>query len=264
MDSQHPTVRLMSNPNGPLAPRHSGRHVGVLMLHGFTSSPTPLRPWAAALANAGAQVVLPTLAGHGTRWQDLVEVSAGQWRDDVRRAIDELLTGVYGEPVDELVLAGLSMGGTLALDAAAHRPATHVLLVNPALRLKPLDALGGLLAPVLKHVVPTVAPIADDIAREGVSEHAYPRTPIAPVAELAALERAVRAELRRITARVTVFRSATDRVVPESSMRALRRGLSNTAQLNVHRLPRSYHVATLDHDDEFINFHSISALQETV
>ena len=47
--------------------------------------------------------------------------------------------------------------------------------------------------------------------------------------------------------RVGVYRSTVDHVVSESSMEALRRGLTN-APLEVVRLENSYHVATMDND----------------
>lgn len=256
--AQAPIQYLPPAADGVLAPSRSNRRIGVVMVHGFTSIPASLMPWATGLAEAGAAVSLPLLSGHGTRWQDMTRVSAGQWREDIRHAVDSM--EYLGKPVDEIVVAGLSMGGALALDAAAHRDVSHVLLVNPALRLKPLDAWGGALAPLLHQVIPSVAPIADDIARPGVSEGAYPRTPVAAVAELAALIRTVGAELESVTAPITVFRSDQDHVIPESSMRVLREGTSHAARYTEHRLADSFHVATLDYDADFIIEESVRAV----
>ena len=53
--------------------------------------------------------------------------------------------------------------------------------------------------------------------------------------------------LPRITAPVRVYRSAVDHVVSDSSIEALRRGLTH-APLELVRLENSYHVATMDND----------------
>ena len=53
--------------------------------------------------------------------------------------------------------------------------------------------------------------------------------------------------LPRITAPVRVYRSSVDHVVSDSSIAALRRGLTH-APLEVIRLENSYHVATMDND----------------
>lgn len=211
----------------------------VVVLHGFTSGPHSVRAWAEGLAAGGSEVVVPLLPGHGTDWRDLAATSAHALRSAVRAVVDaELARGV---PV---VVAGLSMGGALALDAAAHRRVAAVLVVNPALRFA--SALAPA-APLLRHVVPTVAPIANDVADPAADELAYPRTPVAGVAALGAIQRAARHGLGRITAPVTVFRSAQDAVVPAASHRTLLRGLRR-APVEVVGLPRSRHVATMDLD----------------
>ena len=50
---------------------HDGGDIGVLLVHGYTSTPQSMRGWAEHLAAAGYTVRLPRLPGHGTRWQDL-------------------------------------------------------------------------------------------------------------------------------------------------------------------------------------------------
>ncbi|MBD4563462.1 alpha/beta fold hydrolase, partial [Xanthomonas citri pv. citri] len=69
------------------------------------------------------------LPGHGTRWEDLAATGADEIRAAVRAVVD-LELARHGR----VVMAGISMGGALALDAAAHRPVAGVLVVNPALR----------------------------------------------------------------------------------------------------------------------------------
>ncbi|MDY6055580.1 alpha/beta hydrolase [Micrococcus sp.] len=235
--------------------RPAGADVAVLMLHGFTSGPACVRPWAEGLAAGGLRVHAPLLPGHGTRWQDLAATSAHTLRAAVRDELDALLADH-----EHVVVAGLSMGGALALDAAAHRPVRAVLVVNPALRFGHLLAPA---APLLKHVVASVSSIAGDVAAPGVREAAYERTPVAGVAELGRIQRATRRGLGRITAPVTVFRSAQDAVVPQASHRCLLRGL-DSAPVRVVPLPRSRHVATLDYDLPRIVAESLDAVAAAV
>lgn len=237
-------LRLM-----PAAPAR--RDHCVVLLHGFTSTPASVRAWAEGLAAGGSPVSVPLLPGHGTRWEDLAATGADEIRAAVRAVVD-LELARHGR----VVMAGISMGGALALDAAAHRPVAGVLVVNPALRFaSPLAPFAPLLAPF----VPTVAPIADDIADPTARERAYPRTPMAGVAAVGRIQRAARRALPRITAPVTVYRSARDAVVPASSHRTLVRGLRQ-APVEVVGLPRSRHVATLDYDLPLLIDHGRSAV----
>ncbi|HRO29405.1 MULTISPECIES: carboxylesterase [Micrococcaceae] len=234
--------------DGPLAASAGSGSTGVALFHGFTSGPVSVTGWARALASAGASVEVPLLPGHGTRWQDLRVVTAEEWRATARDTVDRLFARH-----DRVVVAGLSMGGALALDAAAHRSVSGVVVVNPGLRFASPAAP---LARVLKYAVRSVAPIANDAARPGVDEQAYPRTPVAAVQQVGALQAAARAGLPAITAPVLAFRSTTDRVVPHSSMAALARGLA-PGLLTVRPLYNSFHVATLDWDAGVIEDESV-------
>lgn len=242
-------------PTVPVEPAHRpldlppARGVGdraVVLVHGFTSGPHSVKQWAHGLAEHGSRVIVPLLPGHGTRWQDLNEVTAVQLRAAVREHVDRALAEHR-----HVVVAGLSMGGALALDAAAHRPVAGVAVVNPAL------AFGRRLAhaaPLLRWVVPSTTPIADDAAAP-ISEHAYERTPVGGVAELGRIQRAALRGLPKVTADVVSYWSPQDHVVPPTAQDRLRAGLRN-ARFEQVRLERSFHVATMDHDLPLLVEHS--------
>ncbi len=112
---------LLTNrrPKVPVLPgaepfRHEGGEVGVLLCHGFTGSPQSLRPWAEHLAERGLTVSLPLLPGHGTRWEDMQVTGWQDWYAEVDRELRALR-----ERCAQVFVAGLSMGGALALRLAA-------------------------------------------------------------------------------------------------------------------------------------------------
>ena len=228
-----------------------GGEVGVLVCHGFTGSPQSLRPWAQALAAEGYSVRLPRLPGHGTTWQEMNRTQWEDWLACAESAFAELV-----RTCDRVFVAGLSMGGALAL-RIAERQAPHVAglaLVNPCVTLGDprLVAL-----PVLKHVLASMPGIASDIAHPDVTELAYDRTP------LKALHSFVRAfpdivrDLPQVTQPLLLMRSAVDHVVPAKSSQLV---LSRVSSKDVTEivLERSFHVATLDHDADVIEQESIA------
>ena len=95
---------------------HAGGSTGVLLCHGFTSTPQSMRPWADYLVNAGLTVSLPRLPGHGTTWQELGRTRWEDWYGEVDRAYEEL----RGQ-ASEVFVMGLSIGGCLALRLAELR-----------------------------------------------------------------------------------------------------------------------------------------------
>ncbi|WP_372699366.1 alpha/beta hydrolase [Arthrobacter sp. JSM 101049] len=226
--------------------RVRGRNgAAVLLIHGFTSGPRSMRPWADALLAAGYTVSLPVLPGHGTRWEDLAATGHTAWTAAVEDEFDALAATHH-----RVFVAGLSMGGTLALHLGIVRAPAGIVLVNPALSMADRTAV---LAGAIKRFVASVPAIANDIARPGQDEGAYPRTPVAAVHELRRLIGATRRRLDEVRAPVLAYRSLTDHVVSEPGLDALRRELvgmhpCGLPRLQLRFLERSYHVATLDYD----------------
>ncbi|MFI9174398.1 alpha/beta hydrolase [Streptomyces lincolnensis] len=231
--------------------RHEGGEVGVLLCHGFTGSPQSLRPWAEHLAARGLTVSLPLLPGHGTRWEDMQLTGWQDWYAEVDRELR-----VLGERCARVFVAGLSMGGTLALRLAAkHGDAVSgVVVVNPANRMHGLAAHA---LPVVHHLVRSTPGIASDIAKEGRVELGYERVPLRAAHSLRTFFRLVDGELPQVTQPLLVLRSAVDHVVPAAdSARVLSRVSSTDVQEIV--LEQSYHVATLDHDADRIFAESLA------
>ncbi|MFI7386850.1 alpha/beta hydrolase [Streptomyces sp. NPDC049813] len=225
--------------------RHEGGEVGVLLCHGFTGSPQSLRPWAAYLAGRGLTVSLPLLPGHGTRWEDLAVTGWQDWYAEVDRALRELT-----DRCTQVFVAGLSMGGALALRLAAHHGdrVAGLVLVNPGIKVHGLAAHA---LPVARHVVRTVPGVADDIAKEGAHELGYARVPLHAAHQLRRFFRLVDRDLPQVTQPVTVLHSPQDHVVPPAdSARVLSR--ISSRDVTEILLEQSYHVATLDHDADRI------------
>lgn len=235
--------------------------VGVVLCHGFTGSPASMRPWADALAAAGHTVRLPLLPGHGTRWTDLNETTFDDWLASVTAAVQEL----HGR-CRAVVVAGLSMGGTLALRVAQLHGdrIAGLVLVNPSVMTTRVDAkFGGLLRallPVVLKVMPSRLGIVDDIRRPGVVEGGYDRLPVAAGLSLQAAWKVVRRDLPRVTVPVLLLHSAVDHVVePENAAIVLAEISSKDVREVV--LNNSYHVATLDHDAPLIESESLRFIE---
>jgi esterase/lipase len=228
---------------------------GVLLVHGFTGTPMSMRPWGEHLAASGFTVRCPLLPGHGTSWQDANTSRHDQWTTTVEDAFDQLAA-----ECDRVFVAGLSMGGTLAVRFAEVRPTdlAGLILVNPALLTQRLDAK---LLPLLARLTPSWAPIASDIKKPGVTELAYPKLPTRAMIQLRQLWAATRADLPRVTAPTIVFHSAEDHVVEPINSRVLLDGISSEDTIEVV-LRDSYHVATLDNDAPAIFAGSVDWMRE--
>jgi carboxylesterase len=219
---------------------------GALVFHGFTGSPHSIRGVARALAGAGLAVEAPLLPGHGTSMDDMLRTGWDDWRATAEEAYDDLAGRCR-----RVVVAGLSVGGSLATSVAADHPdVAGLVVVNPYIDPPALsfqDILRGLLAEG-ETVIPSH--LGSDIADGEAREVGYSGTPIAPLLSLCeGLDRLL-PRLADVTCPVLVMTSVEDHVVPPVSSDVLAEHVSGPVERV--RLENSFHVATLDHDRDEI------------
>jgi len=238
----------------PISSRSSSQ-IGVLLLHGFTGSPASLRPWADHLVAENFSVELPALPGHATNWRDLNRTTWHQWYAAAKLALLKL-----SQDTEQVYVAGLSMGGALALRLAQHHTdISGLILVNPALQAK--NKLLHL-APALAKLIPSVPSVGNDIAKPGITEHSYNRTPVAAAASMLELWADVKKGLHLVDKPVQVFTSTNDHVVPVSSSNLILQSISTARHLKEQVvLEKSFHVATLDFDQNIIFEKSVSFIK---
>lgn len=97
---------------------------GALLIHGYTGSPPEMRLLGDYLQGLGYTVLGVRLPGHGTTPQDLGTKRWPDWYGAVAEGMARL-----GRSCRRLFLVGQSLGGLLALKAAAERPVTGLALL---------------------------------------------------------------------------------------------------------------------------------------
>ncbi len=227
-----------------------GGAVGVLVCHGFTGTPQSMRPLGEALHRAGCSVLCPLLPGHGTSVEAMAASTARQWTATVERSFAELRSRS-----DRIFVAGLSMGGALALYLAGRHPdaVAGVIAINAVVELEGAERASLVFDP---EAPPAVPGIGSDIKDGSARELAYASVPVPALAELFALVGVTRALLPRITCPALVVTSREDHVVPPANEGFIRARIGS-ARIEQLRLENSYHVATLDHDRALIGDASI-------
>lgn len=215
--------------------------IGVLLIHGFTGSPQSMKPLGSYLGDKGLSVRGVRLPGHGTTWQDLNSRTADEWIATVDEALDEMVASH-----DEVFVVGLSGGGTLALDRAAHRPGDVAGVVSLAGFVDSKDPL-RFVAPLAKRIIKSLPGLGNDICDPDSRELCYDRLPTSAAHAMLRLAQATRAALPRITAPILVMHSHNDHTVHPGNADIIVNEVSSTDKELVW-VDRSYHVITLDHD----------------
>ena len=228
---------------------------GVLVCHGFTGNPQSMRGLAEAFANAGFSVELPLWPGHGTSIDDMLETSWDDWSAAAEAAYTELATRC-----GKVVVAGLSMGGTLATWLAARHPEIAGLVAINAAIEPGGDAFLDILRETLTQGTTVMPAIGNDVADPDQKELAYEGVPVQPLITLLEAQAALAPQLGEVRCPTLVITSRQDHVVPPASSDYLAERVSGPVERVF--LDRSYHVATIDFDRDEIFHRSVEFAQK--
>lgn len=237
---------------------HSGHtSFGALCIHGFTGNPSSMRGVAEAFAAAGHHVELPRLPGHGTAVSDMIPTRWSHWTAEVEASYRRLASRC-----ERVVVAGLSMGGSLTLWTALQHPeVAGIVCINPAAQPQAPEVV-AMVDEMIGSGVEVMPGIGSDIADPDVVENSYPETPLRALLSL--VQDGVTPMVDRYASSrvpMLLITSRNDHVVDpvQSDMLAEQWG----GPVERILLDRSYHVATQDYDKDLI-FDAAVAFAERV
>jgi carboxylesterase len=225
---------------------------GVLLIHGFTATPECLDSLRKPLEEKGFLVEAPLLAGHGTSVSDLRRTTWRDWYESVLPAFRDLK-----KKTDSVCVAGLSLGGLLALKLAEEFPVQRLaLLATPILfkgfvmnRVLPMIA-----STPLRYLYPYQPKLLGPAINDPVGRRAfrsYHWMPVEGVMEIVRLQEEVRPRLKAITAPTLIIHSPKDNTAPYESVAYLENRLGSKTIRTV-KLEKSNHVLTMDYEKDLV------------
>jgi len=228
-----------------------GSRTGILLVHGFTSTPKELRRLGEYLHREHQFSVLGIrLSGHATKPEDMIRSSYSDWLASVEDGY-ALLSGA----ADAIIVMGLSMGGALALTSAAYLPFKGVVAMSTPYklpddpRLRHIEWLSKL-APFMPKS--TEEPGAGWFDQQAFKNHiSYPQNPLHAIGELNTLLGKMQAALPHIHVPVLLIHSRNDDYVVKDSMPRIYENLS-TPDKQMLWIEGSGHVITVDAQHETV------------
>ncbi|MCX7708078.1 MAG: alpha/beta fold hydrolase [Anaerolineae bacterium] len=214
---------------------------GVLLIHGYTGSPTEMRWVADSLHARGLTVAGPLLPGHGTTPEEMNRCRWTDWTGHVEKALADLRARC-----DKVFVAGLSMGSLLTLYLALRHPELPgIILYSPAVWV---NSRLIYLSPLARYFV-TARPKSSESdlvdPKADLQLWCYDVDPVGAAAELLKLMLYVRRRLRRVTCPTLIIYSPGDLSIhPQSAQRTFQR--IGAADKELVMLERSGHCITVD------------------
>jgi carboxylesterase len=154
---------------------------------------------------------------------------------------------------------GLSMGGGTTLNVAIKHSSSiaGIILVNPMIHVK---FIPHQLAWVISRFQKMRDSVGDDIKKPGVTEHGYDSLPAVGVYQLLKMLSYTRKRLHDVTVPLMLFHSKEDHTLPVTNTEIIMAGVGSIKKQRIE-LVNSYHVATLDYDQEIIFENSLIFVQ---
>lgn len=218
-----------------------GGQVGVLLIHGFTASPTQMRLIGDDLHERGLTVVAPLLPGHGTTLADLGKQRWQNWAQHVSLALTDLKSRCK-----TVFVAGISLGSLLTLYLAADQPDLKgLVLYSPLLKMPGGVAL--LLVPLLKYFIREIPKSPDFVTDPHALDRLwhYPSISLFALHEMIRLRARVQSLLPRITLPTLIIYSTLDRLIARNSAQVTY-DHSGASDKTLIPLDNSGHDVTLD------------------
>ncbi len=216
--------------------------VGVLLIHGWSSTPQELRNTADYLNNLGYPVYAPLLRGHGTEPRDLIGLKWEDWLEDVCQAYD-----YFSKHVDEIVVGGMSAGAILALHLSLKRKVKAVITMGVPLIFRRnffIKLLLRLFGKRTNYIMTKPYFSESDRAISKRKVH-YFQFPLKSLYEVIRAISATTKILSQITVPILIMHSDPDKRIPSQSSRILYDKIRSKPK-KLFFIKDSYHVFTVD------------------
>jgi carboxylesterase len=224
-----------------------GGETGVLLIHGYTGSPTEMRWIGAYLYAHGLTVSGPLLPGHGTTPEAMNRCRWTDWTGHAEAALADLRARCT-----RVFVGGLSMGSLLTLHLAAQHPdLAGAIIYSPAVWTATSKIY---LTPLARHVVAFQPKSADSDLIDPLADRqlwCYDVDPVGAAAELLKLIFDVRRSLPKVVCPVIIIHSTRDAAIhPASAQRTFERiGAPDKQLITLHE---SGHCITVDRQWEYV------------
>lgn len=223
---------------------------GVLLVHGWTSTPYEVRRLGTYLNENGYTVLGIQLTGHGTVPKDLEDVKCEDWIKDIEAGYAKLQ-----EKCEKVYVGGTSIGANLALILAGRekKVAGLVLMATPfKMRIEKIvlffaHFLLRFKKQYRKKFYPPTFGLATSITRL-ISYQTYP---VKSVLEAFKLVQEARKNLSAITQPCLIIQSTSDHIVSRGSLESIYNGIGSKVKKKLY-IKKAYHTFISDIKNEHV------------
>jgi carboxylesterase len=218
--------------------------VGILLIHGFSSTPHDLRELGKFLSNRDITVYAPLLKGHGTSVEDMATTTYKDWFGSAEKALLKLKK--YSKKV---FISGISAMGNLCILLAVKHKVDGIILMGMPINFKRqrLVNVASIILPFLKKVKKYQNKwYHRDVEKEIIKKRiTYNKISLKSAHEAIKMINHSIKLLPKIRAPILIMQSTTDIQVSDNSPKYIYDHVSSNYKKIVW-IPDSYHVFVVD------------------
>lgn len=222
---------------------------GVLLIHGWTSTPYEVRRLGKYLNENGYTVYGPQLRGHGTISKDLENIRWTDWLEDAEIAFEKIKL-----ECDQVFVGGTSIGANLGiLLCSKNKDVSGLVLMAAPYKIK-FEKLAVLFAKLIKYFKPynrKFYPPTFGVATSITRLISYQTYPIESALETFWLVKKSREALSKIVQPCFILQSTHDHVVSGNSLEDIYERISSKTKLKKY-IQRAYHTFISDIKNEHV------------
>jgi carboxylesterase len=218
-----------------------GNKTGILLIHGFTGSPSEMRYMGDYLKDKGFSVKGVLLKGHGTCIEEMRKTNHRDW---IKSA--ELGYGELAEQCDEVFVVGFSMGGAIALHLAQRYDISGIVSLSTPIKILSRQYY---IAAIVKYLRLKISKQRRIVTKKDPFIISYDKTPVKCIVSLLQLINLVKTDLHKIEKPILIMQSYGDGTVHPSSANFIYKRIGSTDK-SIIFLHKSGHVITCDCEKE--------------
>jgi len=221
---------------------------GILLLHGFSSSPKDLVYLGKYLAKKGITVSAPLLKGHGTCVEQMSLTNYKDWLDDAEKALN-----VLKKQCKKVYVAGISVQGNTAAILASKYNLDGVIFLGAPIFFKKQGWVnfGSVILPIIRHFIPFYQKwyhknLPDVLMKNRVTYHKLSLKSCGEAYKIIKISKKI---LPKIKCPALIMQTKTDVQVRDDSPKYIYDHIGSIKK-DIVWLPPSYHVFVIDKKKE--------------
>ena len=199
-------------------------NIGIMIIHGFTSTTYEVKELAQYLGDKGFHTVAKNLPGHGTTVEDCNSTKYQQWLEFVEQNYAEIMSNN-----DKVFIIGISMGAVLGLHLSTLFPVDGLVAAASVFKFNDQKKLEWL-NPITKYFLPYLSKRSryDQKTRNSLIFYGYNKYPLRALNEFLKMTKVIQKKLYKVKTPTLILYTNHDLTSKKENINIVKNNISSS------------------------------------